>query len=141
MYKQALVGLLVGLTLGPLVGWLAGTIATFVAVSISDSFYNGSIQQTRMSMLGGGLIGIPLAAITGPLVGLPLRIVSSTMTEPITNTKIGGVAGGSIGLGAGLLVHLFWNPSPESLIYLIIHSTSVGICVGMLTVVAKPKWL
>ena len=141
LYKQGLVGLLVGVTLGPLVGWFIGFIAIFVALSWTENPYNVAHPPARMSMFVGGLVGIVLAAIVGPLVGIPLRIIYSTFSGSMANVRIGGAAGAVMGLGAGLLIHLFWNPTPEAFIYLIIHAVFVGTCVGMLTVVAQPKWL
>lgn len=143
LYKQALAGLLFGVTLGPVVGWFIGTMATFFAVFMSDEFQNGARSGggLRTSAFFGGLIGILFGAITGPLVGLPLRIVSSAVLKPLANFWAGGVVGAILGLGIGYLIHLYWHPSPEAYVYLIMHSIVVGFSVGGFTVIARPKWL
>ena len=143
LYKQALAGLLFGVTLGPVVGWFIGTMAAFFVVSMSDEVQNGarSGRGLRGSAFFGGLIGILFGVITGPLVGLPMRIMSSAVLKSLANFWAGAVVGAMLGLGIGYLIHIYWHPSPEAYLYLIMHSVVVGASVGGFTVIAKPKWL
>ena len=143
LYKQALVGILVGGTLGPTVGWFIGTFATIYTVFLSDNLQNGAVSARGMrgSAFLGGLLGILLGLVTGPLVGLPMRIAASTIIKSLTNFWVGATVGAAVGLGIGYLIHLYWDPSAEAFVYLIIHSIFVGGAVGGLAVIAKPKWL
>jgi len=143
LYKQALVGILVGGTLGPAVGWFVGTFATLYTIFLSDNIQNAapSARGMRVSAFFGGLLGILLGLVIGPLVGLPIRIASSAIVKSLTNPWAGAAIGAVVGPGIGYLIHLYWDPSAEAFLYLIIHSIFVGGAVGGLTVIAKPKWL
>jgi len=94
-----------------------------------------------MSMFFGGLLGILLGFVIGPLVGLPIRIASSAIVKSLTNPWAGAAIGAVMGPGIGYLIHLYWDPSADAFLYLIVHSIFVGGAVGGLTVIAKPKWL
>jgi hypothetical protein len=65
----------------------------------------------------------------------------STGTKFLTDYRAGAVVGALFGIVVGYIIHLFWQPSSEAVTYIMIHSTFVGGCVGILTVTAQPKWL
>ncbi|MBV9927547.1 MAG: hypothetical protein JOZ96_21195 [Acidobacteria bacterium] len=142
VYKQLLVGLLVGCLLGPIVGWFIGTFATFFAVAAADAYPNGvATRGMRLTAFVGGLLGLPLGLVVGALVGVPVRLLSAAVIKALKNVWAGGALGSLLGLGAGLLIHRYWHPSPEAFVYTITHSVVVGASVGAVAVLANPTWL
>jgi hypothetical protein len=140
LYKEILVGLLVGGLFGPLVGWLAGMLATLFASVIADDSASGA-RGMRTSAFVGGLIGIPLGLITGLVVSLSLRVLSGRMLKFLQNPWFAAPFGAVIGWFCGLVILIYWSSSIGTVVYVGLHSMLVGGAVGLVTVIARPKWL
>ena len=142
IFKQVLVGLLVGITMGPLIGWFVGTFATFFIAAVANPAQRRvGTGAMRVTAFAGGMIGILLGLIVGPMVSLPIRLLSSVSFKFLRNPWTGAALGAVVGIESGLLIHLYWRPSPEAFVYTMIHAVTVGAVVGAATTIAKPKWL
>jgi hypothetical protein len=140
LHKEILVGLLVGGLFGPLVGWLGGMLATFFASVIVDDSGN-NIRGMRTTAFVGGLIGIPFGLLIGLVVSLPLRLLSTRVLKLLKNPWAAVPLGAIIGWLCGYVVLICWHPSIGTIEYVGLHSMFVGGLVGIVTVLAKPKWL
>jgi len=140
LYKEILVALLVGGLFGAVVGWFVGTFATFFATLVVDDSVNAT-RGMRMSAFLGGMIGIPLGAVTGLVVSLPVRILSVRVFRFLNNPWLAAPLGAVIGWCFALLLLIRWYSSAGTAVYLGLHSMAVGGIVAAVTVLAKPKWL
>ncbi|OLD26304.1 MAG: hypothetical protein AUJ04_06115 [Acidobacteria bacterium 13_1_40CM_3_55_6] len=128
--------LLVGGLFGPLIGWLGGMLASFFASAIIDE-----TRGMRTTAFVGGLLGIPLGLLTGLMVSIPLRLLSARVLKILRNGWFAAPVGGVIGWCCGFVVLIYWHPSIGTVVYVGMHSMFVGGLVGLVTVLAKPKWL
>jgi hypothetical protein len=140
LYKEILVALLVGGLFGAIVGWFVGTFATFFATVVADDSANVT-PGTRMSAFLGGMVGIPLGAVTGLIVSLPVRILSVRVFRFLNNPWIAAPFGAVIGWLVALLLLIRWYSSAGTAVYVGLLSMAVGGIVAAVTVLAKPKWL
>ena len=138
--KEILVALLVGCFLGAIVGWFVGTFATFFATLVAIDSANVT-RGMRTSAFVGGLIGIPLGAVTGIVVSLPIRLLSVRFFRFLKNPWLAALLGAAIGWCFAILILERWYPSVGAAVYVVTHAMAVGAVVAAVTVLAKPKWL
>ena len=138
--KEILVALLVGSLLGAVVRWFVGTVATFVAAVVEVESANVT-RGMRTSAFFGGIIGIPLGAVTGLVVSLPIRLLSVRLFRFLKNPWLAAPWGAAIGWCFAFLILRRWYPSAGAAVFVVMHAMAVGAVVAAVTVIAKPKWL